>query len=315
MLGVVIGDVIGSIYEVFEVKDVKSKRKYINEQKELDPNFDDSNIIRHRSYEERMDVMTCDLFDKQITYTDDTCLSCAICDALLHDKDYKKYLLSYGLEEEKKRNDIYDRSRFGKGFRAWLSNGGNCEPSLGNGSGMRVAPVAWYFDNLDDVLEHAKLTAIPSHGHEEGIKGAQAIASSIFLARNNFEKEDIKKYVEETFNYDLNKDLDDLRHNYTFNSTCEGSVPEAIYCFLESDNFEDGIRKALSIGGDADTIAAMTGAICEAYYGLDEELATKCLEYVPDDMKDVFKNFYNEIDSDIDMKIFDSKNKDDEIEL
>ena len=136
---------------------------------------------------------------------------------------------------------------------------------------------------MEEVLEEAKKSAEPSHGHAEGLQGSQAIASSVFLARGGASKEDIKEYVEETFGYDLNFHIEDLRRNYSFKSSCQESVPEAIYCFLESENFEDSIRKSISIGGDTDTIAAMCGAISEAYYGLDIDLAKRCMEYVPDE--------------------------------
>lgn len=315
MIGVICGDVIGSRYEVLEVSEIKKQRKYINEQKELDSNFDDSKIIKHRTYDDRIKIMNDDLFYPDITYTDDTVLSVALCDALLNDKDYKKYLLSYGLDEVKKKEDIYGRSRFGKGFKAWLASLGTVEEgkeSFGNGSAMRVAPIGWMFDTLDETLEEAKKSAMPSHGHEEGIKGAQAVACSIYLARNNFSKDDIKVYVEETFGYDLDKDLDELRTNYTFNSSCQGSVPEAIYCFLESDGFTDSLRKAISIGGDSDTIAAMTGAISEAYYGLDMDVAKKCMEYVPDEFIPVLSDYYKLVNPDFDFSsIYDFDNNND----
>lgn len=305
MIGVICGDVIGSIYEVLEVRAIKEARRKIEGAKKINPNFDETSILRHRTYDERIKIMEDDLFPDDITYTDDTVLAVALCDALLHDKDYKAYLLKYGKDEIKKKEDMYGRARFGKGFTTWLNQDGvvDTEPSFGNGSAMRVAPIGWAFDTLEETLEEAKRSAEPSHGHEEGIKGAQAVAASIFLARNGLEKEEIKSYVEETFGYNLNKDLDELRNNYYFNSSCQGSVPEAIFCFLESDGFTDSIRKAISIGGDSDTIAAMTGAISEAYYGLDAEIAKKCMEYVPNEYLPVLKDFYEEVEPTFD---FDS---------
>ena len=316
MIGVICGDVIGSRYEALEVKEIKKQRRYVDAQKELDPNFDDSKIIRHRTYDDRIKVMTDDLFYPDITYTDDTVLSVALCDALLHDRDYKKYLLTYGKDEVKKKEDMYGRARFGKGFTAWLLCDGYVEEgkeSFGNGSAMRVAPIGWMFDTIEETLEEAKKSAMPSHGHEEGIKGAQAVAASIYLARNNFSKEDIKTYIEETFNYDLDKDLDELRTNYSFNSSCQGSVPEAIYCFLESDNFTDSLRKAISIGGDSDTIAAMTGAISEAYYGLDIDVAKRCMEYVPEEFIPVLEDYYKLVEPDFDFSSVCDFNNEEEL--
>lgn len=283
MLGVLIGDVAGSIYEVEEVEAIKEGRK--------------NGEVTHRSYEERMKIMNpqTSLFNEKCSATDDTVLSCALCDALLHDKDYKKYLLEYGTKEINLGVDAYGRSRFGKGFTAWIENGGEGQASFGNGSAMRVAPIGWKFDTLEETLEEAKLSAIPSHDTEEGIKGAQAVAASIFLLRYGYSKKELKNYIEENFDYDLNKDIEDLRHNYTFDSTCQGSVPEAIYCFLESNSFEDGIRKALSIGGDADTIAAICGGLGEAYYGVDRKLVEKALKYCPDYVEEVLRKFYDEI--------------------
>lgn len=297
MIGVICGDVIGSIYEGKEVKAIKKARRYIEEMKEKDKDFDESAVLRHRPYEERLKIMDDDLFPLGITYTDDTVLSVALCDAILGDKDYKKYLLKYGLEEIEREHDMGFDARFGKGFTKWLENGGESPdgiPSFGNGSAMRVAPIAWAFDSLDEVLDEARKSAEPSHGHEEGIKGAQAIASAVFLARNGSSKEDIKNFITETFEYDLDFDLEDLRRNYSFKSSCQESVPQAIYCFLESDNFEDSIRKSISIGGDTDTIAAMCGAISEAFYGPDAEITKRCMEYVPGEFIPVLSEFYKE---------------------
>ncbi|MEM6530480.1 MAG: ADP-ribosylglycohydrolase family protein, partial [Chloroflexota bacterium] len=157
---------------------------------------------------------------------------------------------------------------YGTMFKRWLSSesvrGYN---SYGNGSAMRVSPIGFAFHTLDDVLREARLSAIVTHNHREGIRGAQAIASAVFLARTNGSKSEIKQFIRERFSYDLEQTLDEIRPNYTFDSSCQGSVPQAVIAFLESDNFEDAIRKAISIGGDSDTIACMTGGIAHAYYG------------------------------------------------
>lgn len=138
--------------------------------------------------------------------------------------------------------------------------------SFGNGSAMRVSPIGFAFDSLEDVLKEAKRSAVVTHNHREGIKGAQAVASAVFLARTGGNKKQIKDFIEKKFRYNLSQRLDDIRPNYKFDSSCQGSVPQAIIAFLESENFEDAIRKAISIGGDSDTIACIAGGIAQAYY-------------------------------------------------
>jgi ADP-ribosylglycohydrolase len=137
---------------------------------------------------------------------------------------------------------------------------------MGNGSAMRVSPVGFAFNTLDEVLEEAQKSAEPTHNHPEGIKGAQAVACAIFLARKGASKEEIKTYIENNFAYNLDESLDQIRIYYKHDETCPGSVPQAIKAFLESNDYEDAIRKAISIGGDSDTIACITGGISEAYY-------------------------------------------------
>jgi ADP-ribosylglycohydrolase len=143
--------------------------------------------------------------------------------------------------------------------------------SYGNGSAMRVSPVAYAFDSLETVLHEAKLSASVTHNHPEGIKGAQAVASAIFLARTGHDKADIQNFVQRRFGYNLTKSLDEIRPTYQFDSSCQGSVPQAITVFLESVDFEDAIRKAISLGGDSDTIACITGSIAEAHYKIIPE--------------------------------------------
>lgn len=279
MLGVAIGDVTGSELEVLEAQATKLT------------------IDRKRSYEDRVAVLDKDrpLFTGDLSYTDDTTLSVAIMDALLHGGDYEKYLRKYGLKEMSLGQDKYGRSRFGKGFVAWLK-GLKKGDSYGNGGAMRVAPVAYFFDDLDIVLEEAKKATIPSHNTEEAIIGAQATASAIYMSRMNYSKSDIKKFIEETFHYDLNFSLEDLQHNYRISARTKDSVPQAIYCFLVSDSFEDCIRKSLSIGGDADTIAAIAGGIAESYYGIPDELIAQVKKYIPPYMLEVMDRFYQKLE-------------------
>jgi ADP-ribosylglycohydrolase len=200
------------------------------------------------------------LFREDCRYTDDTTLTVAVADAIMNNKDYASTIREYGRQ--------HPLAGYGSSFIAWLDDP-NAGPynSWGNGSAMRVSPVGWLFNTEELVLNQARLTAEVTHNHPEGIKGAQAIALSVFLARTGSSKEIIKSRIESMFGYDLNRTIDGIRPTYEFDVSCKGSVPESIIAFLESDDYESCIRKAISIGGDSDTIAAMAGSIAEAYYG------------------------------------------------
>ncbi len=200
------------------------------------------------------------LFDPRCRFTDDTVLTVAVADAILTATPYGVKLKEYFR--------YYPNAGYGGGFRHWAVSSSN-EPyySMGNGSAMRVSPVGFAFESLQKVLEEARRSAEVTHNHPEGIKGAQAIASAVFLARTGKSKSQIKGYIEEVFGYQLSESLDKIREYYRFDPTCPGSVPQAIIAFLESEDFEDAIRKAISIGGDSDTIACMTGGIAQAFYG------------------------------------------------
>lgn len=187
----------------------------------------------------------------------------------------------------------YPNCGYGGHFYGWLTTK-NKEPyySWGNGSGMRVSPIGWMFDEIEDVLDFAKVSAEVTHNHLEGIKGAQAIAAAVFLARKGKTKSEIKKYIEDTFQYDLNRELKDFQKDYKFDVSCMGSVPEAIICFLESESYEDAIRNCIWLGGDCDTTGAMCGAIAEAFYGhLNDEMTTSVMNKLDDFMKDVVIKF------------------------
>lgn len=199
------------------------------------------------------------LFRDDCRYTDDTTLTIAVADAIMNGKDFATTIREYG--------QAHPLAGYGSSFIAWLDDpSAGPYDSWGNGSAMRVSPVAWLFDTPEEVLEWAKKSAEVTHNHPEGIKGAQAIAMSILLARTGNSKEIIKHHIEDKFGYNLNRTIDEIRPTYEFDVSCQGSVPESIIAFLESDNYEDCIRKAISIGGDSDTIAAMAGSIAEAYY-------------------------------------------------
>ncbi len=188
-----------------------------------------------------------------------TVLTIAVAEAILTKSDYREQLREYF--------GLYPGRGYGSHFRKWASHDAS-KPyySMGNGSAMRVSPVGFAFDTLDEVLREAQKSAEPTHNHPEGIKGAQAIASAIFLAKRTDSKEEIKTYIEKNFDYNLNEPLDEIRKYYRHDQTCPGSAPQAIMAFLESDNYEDAIRKAVSIGGDSDTIACMAGGIAQAFY-------------------------------------------------
>lgn len=275
MLGAIIGDIAGSIYEVKEVKSIKTGV----------------------SYENRIQILNKDvpLFAKYSSYTDDTVLTTALADALLHDKDYTKYLKKYGNREINLGLDIYDRNRFGKGFIEWLKSDVLGE-SYGNGCAMRISPIPNYLGTLEEVLEETKKATIPSHNHLDSINAASAVATAIFLAKNKRPKAEIKKMIEKQYSYFLDFSLEDLQKNYRFTAKAIDSVPQAIYCFLVSADFEDAIRKAISIGGDADTIAAITGSIAEAYYGIPEQLLKEVWDYVPEYVKVIVKRFYLQLE-------------------
>lgn len=218
-------------------------------------------------------------------FTDDTVLTVAVADAILHDKDFAGTIWKYGRE--------YPGRGYGGFFLDWLqSEDRKPYGSYGNGSAMRVSPVGFAFDTLEEVMEVAMQTAEVTHNHPEGIKGAQAVASAVFLARKGRSKDQIKKYVTETFGYNLDFTLDGIRSYYTFDATCRGSVPQAVRAFLESADYEEAIRLAVSIGGDSDTIACITGGIAAAYY---KEIPACILDFVygilPESFIDVLQRF------------------------
>ena len=225
------------------------------------------------------------LFCDKSKFTDDTVLTIAVADCILNAKGYAANIKLWGRK--------YPGSGYGGNFTAWLARDGN-EPynSWGNGSAMRVSPVGFAFESLEDVLNEAKKSAEVTHNHPEGIKGAQAVASTIFLARSGAGRREIKEFVEKEFSYDLSRTLDAIRPSYTFDVSCQGSVPEAIIAFLESENFEDAIRKAVSLGGDSDTIACITGGIAHAFYGgVSDDIVSNVRKRLPADMLDVLDKF------------------------
>ncbi len=226
------------------------------------------------------------LLSEDCDFTDDTVLTIAVADSLLHQKDFAKTIWEYGRR-------YYDRG-YGGMFLQWLQEE-NPKPygSYGNGSAMRVSPVGFAFNNIKQVLEVAKQSAEVTHNHPEGIKGAQAVASAVFMANSGSSKKQIQDFISSNFSYDLGFVLDDIRSTYEFDVTCQGSVPEAMVAFLESHDYESAIRLAISIGGDSDTIACITGGIAAAYYkSLPEPILAFVTDKLPDPFIQVLKAFH-----------------------
>jgi ADP-ribosylglycohydrolase len=205
------------------------------------------------------------LFQEPMTFTDDSVCTIALADSILNGTDFANRLKRFYRK--------YPFRGFSFRFANWADSD-NMKPynSLGNGSAMRVSPVGFAYDSLEEVLDYAKKSAEVTHNHPEGITGAQATAGCIFLARQHSTKDEILAFVEDQFEYDVHTPLEEIRPNYAFNETCAGSVPQAIRCFLEANDYEESIRLAISLGGDADTLACIAGSIAHAYYGISEEI-------------------------------------------
>ena len=234
------------------------------------------------------------LFTQEVRFTDDTVMTVAIADWLLTGDSLLGIMQDYG--------NRYPDAGYGGSFSRWLRSE-NPRPynSWGNGSAMRVSPVGWAFGSLEETLEMAKRSAEVTHNHPEGIKGAQATAACIYLARTGKSKEEIKAYVERTFGYDLSRMCDEIRPQYDFDVSCQGSVPESIIAFLESTDYESAVRLAVSLGGDADTMGAIAGGIAEAYYGeIPDYICEEALKRLPEEFVEVMKRFYAEFCNDMD---------------
>lgn len=220
------------------------------------------------------------LFSETSKYTDDTVMTVAVSEGIMS---------GYGSEDATKEaiidamhtyGRLYPWVGYGMKFFRWIAQR-NREPynSFGNGSAMRVSSVAWAYDTLEEVERYALISAAVTHNHPEGIKGACSTAAAIFMGRNGATKADIQKYLERKYDYDFSRTLNDIRPGYYHVESCQESVPEAITAFLESDGFEDALRKAVSLGGDSDTIAAIAGSIAEGFYGtVPQQMKCKALE-------------------------------------
>ncbi len=229
------------------------------------------------------------LFSRYSQYTDDTVMTIAVAEALMNARGKTdaetKALLVAGMQKWGRK---YPDAGYGCMFYEWLFQD-DPEPycSFGNGSAMRVSAAGWLYQTLEETRRAARLSAEVSHNHPEGIKGAEATASAIFLARTGADKAQIRAYIVGGFGYDLSRTCDEIRPAYTHVESCQKTVPEAITAFLEGESFEDVIRTAVSLGGDCDTLTCIAGGIAEAFYGVPEEMRQEGLQRLPEDMRAV----------------------------
>lgn len=239
MVGAIVGDIIGSYYEF---------KPYKGEDFPL--------------------------FPEKSRFTDDTVMTLAVGLGIMQHYQNEEASREEIINTMQELGRFYYKAGYGMRFVQWLQRRSRVPyNSFGNGSAMRVSSVAWAYQTLEEVEKYAKISAEVTHNHPEGIKGAQAAAVAIFMARQGKSKEEIKNFIQNQYAYDLSRTVAEIRPTYRFNETCQGSVPEAIICFLESSSFEDSVRKAVSLGGDSDTQAAIAGSIAEAYYqGVPDEI-------------------------------------------
>ena len=225
------------------------------------------------------------LFQDRCRFTDDSVLTIAIAKAIVEGTSY--------LDAVKEVGRRYPNAGYGGTFIHWLLSE-RSEPynSWGNGSAMRVSPVGFAFDSAERVLDEAAKTAEITHNHPEGVKGAQAVALAVFLARTGQAKSQIREQIQSKFEYDLDRTVDQIRPGYRFDVSSQGSVPESIIAFLDSTGFEDAVRNAVSLGGDSDTMACMAGAIAEAFYGgVPRHIVEKVRAFLADDLWDIMTAF------------------------
>lgn len=252
MLGSIIGDIAGSVYEFNNYR-----------AKDFTP-----------------------FLHTEAAFTDDTVCTIAIADALLYDKCPARTLKEWG-------ERYWSNGGWGRSFALWLGSD-TLEPygSYGNGAAMRVAPAGLLATSLQEAQAlSAKVTEV-THNHPEGIRGAAATASAVYMARNGSTSDKIREYVTDVFGYDLSRSVDDIRPAYVFNETCQQTVPEALTCVLEASSFEDAIRNAISIGGDSDTVAAIAGGVAEAMFGIPDDIANEVWPKLPLDMRQVLTRLY-----------------------
>lgn len=249
MLGAIIGDIVGSIYEA-------------------DP-------IKTKDFP---------LFHSAATFTDDTVCTLAIADCLVSGGDFARYLRGYVRS--------YPDRGYGQMFLEWaFASGAPAYGSWGNGAAMRVAPIAYAADTLEAAIDLAGRSASVSHDHPEGIRGAQAVVAGVFMALSGETAQIIRRQIGDRFGYDLNPSVDTIRPTYRFDVSCQGTVPPAIICALEAENFEDALRNAISLGGDADTLACIAGSLAEALYGIPDHIAQEGKSRLLPELQEVLQRF------------------------
>ena len=232
---------------------------------------------------------------KWIRYTDDTVMTLAIAKALLNVGIYadERTMKQEFIHCMRDLGNRFAQEEYGGRFAEWLQSD-NPQPynSYGNGSAMRVSAIGWAFTTLERTREVARWSAEISHNHPEGIKGAEAVASAIYLARNRFGKEEIKKYISENFGYDLSRTCDEIRPTYSHVESCQETVPQAFAAFFDGFDFEDVIRNAVSLGGDCDTLTCIAGSIAEAFYVVPYDLRQECEKRLHQELLDILEEFY-----------------------
>lgn len=235
-----------------------------------------------------------EMFNDRVCFTDDSVMTIAVADALMRisddaDDDDVKTAVIQSMQKWGKK---YPRAGYGQRFFFWLGKR-NPQPygSWGNGSAMRVSSVGWLYNSLEETRRYARLTAEVTHNHPEGIKGAEAVASAIFMARNGASKDEIKEYIIQEFDYDLSRTCDEIRPGYYHVESCQETVPEALTAFMEGADFEDVIRTAVSLGGDCDTLTCIAASVAEAFYGLPDNMRGECRKRLPKDMLRVLDRF------------------------
>ncbi|MBQ6868811.1 MAG: ADP-ribosylglycohydrolase family protein [Clostridia bacterium] len=259
MFGAILGDIIGSPYEF------------------------DHNNIKTKDFP---------LFSRNSQFTDDTVMTIAIAEAVLNADGDLDDLADEAVASMQKLGRLYPYAGYGARFVGWV-HGDNPKPynSLGNGAAMRVSPVAWAFADMETVRKAARAVTAVTHNHPEGIKGAEATAAAIFMARKGASKAEIKAYIESEFGYDLSRTCDEIRPDYRHDETCMRTVPEAFAAFLEGESFEDVIRNAVSLGGDSDTLTAIAGSIAEGFYGIDHKLKAEAVKRLDGFLEDILGDF------------------------
>jgi len=251
MLGAIVGDVVGSVYEWHQTK-----------RKDFEP-----------------------LFPEDCFFTDDSVLTVAVADALLNQHDPAEALKSWGRE--------YPNAGYGGLFHQWLfSEEMGPYNSFGNGAAMRVSPVALLARTLEEALQMSDHVTAVTHNHPEGLKGARATVTAIVMAREGCSPEEIRRAIATRFGYDMDRTVDQIRPDYSFDETCQRTVPEAILCVLEATDFEDAIRNAISLGGDSDTLGAIAGPVAEARFGLPPEIASQAWQRLDEPMQEVIAQLY-----------------------